>query len=74
VWRRKQLNSVYELSAEKERMQIIDWLSPINFILRHTDISHMRQKDTGGWLLAGPPFKRWEFGSQRTLWCRGICV
>ncbi|KAF7365794.1 Serine/threonine-protein kinase chk2 [Mycena venus] len=31
---------------EKERMQIIDWLSPINFFLRHGDISHVREKDT----------------------------
>ncbi|KAF7365799.1 ANK-REP-REGION domain-containing protein [Mycena venus] len=57
---------------EKERMQIIDWLSPINFFLRHADISRVRQQDTGGWLLADTVFKRWESGSGRTIWCRGI--
>jgi hypothetical protein len=61
-----------EFSIEKERMQIIDWLSPINFFLRHADISRGRQKDTGGWLLEDSRFKRWESGSERTLWCRGI--
>ncbi|KAJ6545367.1 hypothetical protein B0H19DRAFT_861021, partial [Mycena capillaripes] len=55
-----------------ERMRIINWLSPINFFLRHADISRVRQKHTGGWLLADPVFKRWESGSGRTLWCRGI--
>ncbi|KAF7344738.1 ANK-REP-REGION domain-containing protein [Mycena venus] len=56
----------------EERTRIIDWLSPINFFIRHADISRVRQKDTGGWLLADPRFKRWESGSERTLWCRGI--
>ncbi|KAJ7887644.1 ankyrin repeat-containing domain protein [Mycena olivaceomarginata] len=56
----------------EERARIIDWLSPINFFLRHADISRVRQKDTGGWLLADPRFKRWESDSGRTLWCRGI--
>jgi hypothetical protein len=69
---RKQLNSVSELSTEKERMQIIDWLSPINFFLRQVDISRVREKETGGWLLTDPLFKQWESGSERTLWCCGI--
>ncbi|KAF7365839.1 ANK-REP-REGION domain-containing protein [Mycena venus] len=56
----------------EERTFIIDWLSPINFFLRHADISRVRQEDTGGWLLVDPVFKRWESGSGRTLWCRGI--
>ncbi|KAF7362797.1 ANK-REP-REGION domain-containing protein [Mycena venus] len=55
-----------------ERNQIIEWLSPINFFLRHADISRARQAGTGGWLLADPLFKQWESGSGRTLWCRGI--
>ncbi|KAF8146760.1 hypothetical protein K438DRAFT_1627213, partial [Mycena galopus ATCC 62051] len=47
-------------------------LSPINFFLRHADISQMRVKGTGGWLLADPVFKKWESNSGSTLWCRGI--
>jgi hypothetical protein len=61
-----------ELSTEKERMRIIDWLSPINFFPRHAEIARVRQKETGGWLLADPRFKRWQSGSQRILWCPGI--
>ncbi|KAJ7336936.1 ankyrin repeat-containing domain protein [Mycena albidolilacea] len=55
-----------------ERGQIIEWLSPINFFLRHSDISSVRQPGTGGWLLVQPEFREWELGSGRTLWCRGI--
>jgi hypothetical protein len=57
---------------EEERKKIIDWLSPINFFLQHADISQLREKGTGGWLLANPVFKKWESGSGSTLWCHGI--
>ncbi|KAJ7362830.1 hypothetical protein DFH08DRAFT_841545 [Mycena albidolilacea] len=57
---------------QRKRMQIIDWLAPINFCIRHADISRARQAGTGEWLLVDPLFKRWESGSARTLWCHGI--
>jgi hypothetical protein len=59
-------------NKEEERKKIIDWLSPINFFLRQADISQLREKGTGGWLLADPTFKKWESGSGSTLWCPGI--
>jgi hypothetical protein len=57
-----------------ERKEIIEWLSPINFFLRHADISQARQHGTEGWLHADPHFQEWEAGSGRTLWCHGIRV
>ncbi|KAJ7351374.1 hypothetical protein DFH08DRAFT_694503 [Mycena albidolilacea] len=56
----------------RQRDAILDWLSPINFFLRHADISQIREKGTGGWLLEDPVFKKWESGSGSTLWCHGI--
>jgi hypothetical protein len=56
------------------RRDFLNWLSPINFFLRQADISQLRAKGTGGWLLEHPLFKEWESGSGRTLWCRGIRV
>jgi hypothetical protein len=41
----------------RDRDIIISWLSPINFFLQHADISQLREKGTGGWLLADPVFK-----------------
>ncbi|KAJ7481303.1 hypothetical protein B0H11DRAFT_1863196 [Mycena galericulata] len=61
-----------ESENDAERMKIIAWLSPLNFFLRHADISQARQEGTGGWLLADPDFQEWESGSGRTLWCHGI--
>ncbi|KAJ7041582.1 ankyrin repeat-containing domain protein, partial [Mycena alexandri] len=56
----------------RHRDVILNWLSPINFFLRQADISQMRAKGTGEWLLANPVFKNWESGSGSTLWCSGI--
>ncbi|KAJ6587997.1 hypothetical protein B0H19DRAFT_196945, partial [Mycena capillaripes] len=55
-----------------ERTKFLDWLSPINFFLRHADIKQVRQAGTGEWLLVHPHFKAWESDSGSTLWCRGI--
>ncbi|KAJ6549219.1 hypothetical protein DFH09DRAFT_1086977 [Mycena vulgaris] len=59
-------------AASEERTKIIEWLSPVNFFLRHADISNARQSETGGWLLADSLLKQWESDFGRTLWCRGI--
>ncbi|KAF7343762.1 ANK-REP-REGION domain-containing protein [Mycena sanguinolenta] len=56
----------------QERDAILNWLSPINFLQRQADISQLREKGTGEWLLADPVFKEWESSSGGTLWCRGI--
>ncbi|KAJ7132644.1 ankyrin repeat-containing domain protein [Mycena filopes] len=71
-------NMSHALSEQSQRMQaeersrLIEWLSPINFFLRHADVSQTRQAGTGKWLLAHPDFQKWESGSAGTLWCYGI--
>ncbi|KAJ7019611.1 ankyrin repeat-containing domain protein [Mycena alexandri] len=59
-------------NKEEERKKIIDWLSPLNFFLRQADISRVRTKGTGEWLLKHPFFLQWESSSESTLWCHGI--
>ncbi|KAJ7867567.1 hypothetical protein B0H14DRAFT_3588682 [Mycena olivaceomarginata] len=51
-------NSGIQPHPAAERTQIIEWLPPINFFLRHADISRARQAGTGEWLLADPLFKK----------------
>ncbi|KAJ7445363.1 hypothetical protein B0H11DRAFT_2249497 [Mycena galericulata] len=65
------VQGVAELKIQ-HRDTILNWLSPINFFLLQADISQMRVKGTGGWLLEDPLFKQWESGSGSTLWCHGI--
>ncbi|KAJ7019592.1 ankyrin repeat domain-containing protein [Mycena alexandri] len=54
------------------RRAFLDWLSPLNFFLRQADISRVRTKGTGEWLLKHPLFLQWESSSESTLWCHGI--
>ncbi|KAF7364324.1 ANK-REP-REGION domain-containing protein [Mycena sanguinolenta] len=55
-----------------KRNEIITWFSPLNFFPRQADLFNARQPGTGGWLLENPAFKKWELGTIRTVWCRGI--
>ncbi|KAJ7274220.1 ankyrin repeat-containing domain protein [Mycena rebaudengoi] len=55
-----------------ERVKIIDWLSPLNFFLRHADIFHSRQEGTGTWLLEDVRFEDWVSGTGRVMWCYGM--
>ncbi|KAF8164363.1 ankyrin repeat-containing domain protein [Mycena galopus ATCC 62051] len=66
----REIASIY--GPVPSRIDIIQWLSPINFFLRHAELSSTRQAETGGWLLENPLFKQWESHSGGTLWCRGI--
>jgi hypothetical protein len=61
-----------EEEINMKRQAFLDWLSPINFFLRQADISRVRAKGTGEWLLKHPLFIQWESGSKSTLWCRGM--
>ncbi|KAJ7278171.1 ankyrin repeat domain-containing protein [Mycena rebaudengoi] len=58
--------------AAAERKKIIEWMSLLNFFLRHDDISRARQAGTGGWLLKDTRFKDWASRAGSTLWCYGM--
>ncbi|KAF7337854.1 Ankyrin repeat protein [Mycena venus] len=55
-----------------DRGKIIEWFSPNNFSVRHSDISRVRVAGTGKWLLADARFKEWENGLGKVLCCCGI--
>ncbi|KAJ7456174.1 hypothetical protein FB451DRAFT_1512596 [Mycena latifolia] len=63
-----------EEGMDASRLAFLDWFSPINFFLRHADISRVRAKGTGEWLRKHPLFIQWESGSESTLWCHGIRI
>ncbi|KAJ7193741.1 ankyrin repeat-containing domain protein [Mycena pura] len=59
-------------TLDAQRQEILDWISPLDFLQRQADIFGIWQPGTGEWLLATPRFKQWESGYQKFLWCRGI--
>ncbi|KAF7292997.1 NACHT and ankyrin domain protein [Mycena indigotica] len=67
-------NTIYSAgeTEEQERMKVLEWISPLNFLVRHQEITATREKTTGEWLLQQPDFVKWKSGSGNMLWCSGI--
>ncbi|KAH0525445.1 hypothetical protein TsFJ059_007812 [Trichoderma semiorbis] len=73
------LNQVYQsvghiqLKVDKqEEKHILDWLSPIDYGLLHSDYYKRLQPGTGEWFLKRKEFQDWIKGSNDTLFCHGI--
>ncbi len=64
------------LTAKEEaiRLEIINWLSPLDSTQRQKDIASVRQEGTGQWLLESPEFQEWKTEIGKELWCYGIRV
>ncbi|KAJ7444186.1 ankyrin repeat domain-containing protein [Mycena latifolia] len=54
------------------RKEILDWMSPLNFLQRQADVFGTLQTGTGEWLLSEAGFQDWEAGSGKVLLCQGI--
>ncbi|KAJ7483684.1 ankyrin repeat domain-containing protein [Mycena latifolia] len=65
------LKAQFTNEAEK-RQNILDWMSPLNFLQRQADVFGALQSGTGEWLLGKAGFQEWESGSGKVLFCRGI--
>ena len=57
---------------QRERQELLEWLSPLNFPAQQSAIFNRRQEGTGQWLFESPEFKEWMSKSGQTLLCRGI--
>lgn len=60
-----------ELDAKKD-LEILDWLTPIDYGPKQSDYIRRRQMGTGQWLLDTEIFKSWRDTSNQTLFCPGI--
>ncbi|KAL6832323.1 ankyrin repeat-containing domain protein [Trichoderma camerunense] len=58
--------------VEQEEKQILDWLTPIDYGLLHSDYYKRLQPGTGRWFLEREEFQDWITGSNNTLFCYGI--
>ncbi|KAL8878851.1 MAG: hypothetical protein Q9198_003422 [Flavoplaca austrocitrina] len=54
------------------RKEILEWLSPLNFLTTQQDTIARREEGTGQWLLDSSDFNHWLCGADRTLCCPGI--
>ncbi|KAH7151404.1 ankyrin repeat-containing domain protein [Fusarium sp. MPI-SDFR-AT-0072] len=56
----------------KEDIEILDWLTPIDYGPQQSDFLSRRQAETGNWLLQSEDFLDWLAASKQTLFCPGI--
>jgi hypothetical protein len=64
--------AVYTQVVESRHSQVLDWLTPVNYDLQHSDYFNRRQAGTGQWLLDSPKFQDWLQNNRQTLFCPGI--
>ena len=55
-----------------EDVEILNWLTDINYGSQQTDYIGRRQVETGQWLLDSSEFKAWVENNNQTLFCPGI--
>ncbi|RSL93028.1 hypothetical protein CDV31_014881 [Fusarium ambrosium] len=56
----------------KEDVEILDWLTPIDYGPQQSDYLSRRQPETGNWLLESKDFLGWLATNKQTLFCPGI--
>ncbi|KAH7305361.1 nucleoside phosphorylase [Rhexocercosporidium sp. MPI-PUGE-AT-0058] len=66
------VQSIKSKMNRKEDLEILDWLTPINYGPQQSDFINRRQPGTGQWLLDSLDFQKWLETSQQTLFCPGI--
>lgn len=58
--------------ANRERRDVMAWISALNFSARQNDHLIRREHGTSEWILHSKEFKSWLSEAGSTIWCRGI--
>ncbi|CAG8882582.1 unnamed protein product [Penicillium egyptiacum] len=57
---------------QKEELEILNWITPINYGPQQSDFLGRRQRGTGQWLLESTQFEIWKAIKNQTMFCPGI--
>jgi hypothetical protein len=57
---------------KREDLEILNWITPIDYGPQQTDYIRRRQVGTGQWLLDSAEYQNWLNVSKQTLFCPGI--
>lgn len=58
--------------TERENLEVLNWLTPIDYGPEQSDFLERRQEGTGVWLLQTDQFRTWLDRKKKTLFCSGI--
>ncbi|KAI0440392.1 hypothetical protein F4803DRAFT_527515, partial [Xylaria telfairii] len=57
---------------QKQKQEILAWLTPIDYSAHQSDFIRRRQAGTGQWLLDSPEYRHWVATKKEALFCPGI--
>lgn len=66
------MNQILGGTHERDRVDILDWITLKDYGLEHSDRLEQREKGTGQWFLDSKEFKEWFKNDNETLFCPGI--
>ncbi|PHH92415.1 hypothetical protein CDD83_7484 [Cordyceps sp. RAO-2017] len=69
---KKGIDRLNEREDDRERLIVLDWLTPIDFAIKQSEITSERQSGTGQWLLDSSEYKSWVENENQTLFCPGM--
>ncbi|KAK0730870.1 hypothetical protein B0H67DRAFT_563153 [Lasiosphaeris hirsuta] len=58
--------------GRREDLEILEWLTPVNYGPDQSEYFNRRQPGTGQWLLSSEKFDAWVNSKKQTLFCPGI--
>ncbi|GKZ74668.1 hypothetical protein AnigIFM50267_001157 [Aspergillus niger] len=56
----------------KEELEVLEWLTPIDYGPQHSDFLKRRQSGTAQWFLDSTIYQTWISSNKQTLFCPGI--
>ncbi|KAL3470106.1 ankyrin repeat-containing domain protein [Aspergillus californicus] len=66
------VSGLLETVAEKDRIELLEWISRIRYGKNHNLVKEKRTPDTGDWLIQHQKFRHWEDSSSSvTFWLQG---
>ena len=61
-----------KIEEMKTNLEILNWITSIDYAPQQSDFIRRREAGTGQWLLGSPEFQVWLKTSKQTLFCPGI--
>ncbi|KAH7020559.1 hypothetical protein EDB80DRAFT_677481 [Ilyonectria destructans] len=66
------VTSIHHAQQNDNDAKILEWLTPVDYASRHSDLFRQWQPGTGQWFLESEEFQAWRAGGNQTLFCPGI--
>lgn len=69
---KKGVDRLNQREDDRDRHDVLDWLTPIDYATQQSDFINRRQAGTGQWLLGSSEFQTWLQADKQILFCPGI--